>query len=173
MSHLLQVHPHRIVKNIQFRLGFRLALCLGLPFIFVLVNLRSVDDVELHATQTLQDFIHDFGRRRILRKGFVEVVESEVVLLLGELDEFAQLRLNLRRVDSLFLPGLRCRCNVVFVGCLFLFAWAAPALRPTIQTDFYFFWPSFGRFGFRLRNSRRRGCLGFLRRGNSRFFCPT
>ena len=101
LPHLFEIHPNRIVQNIELGVALIFFLLLFVVFFAVLVavDLGGVDDVDLHAAQTVEDRLHLVGLVDAIREGFVEVVESEVALFLGELDEFAQFFGHFRRID--------------------------------------------------------------------------
>ncbi len=51
LAHLLQIHPHRIVEDVELRLRFFLVL-LGILFdVLVTIHLRRLDDVDLEFAQ--------------------------------------------------------------------------------------------------------------------------
>ncbi len=97
LAHLLEIHPHRIVEDVELRLGL-LLLFVGV-FLAVLetIDLRRLDDVDLELAQPHQDVIELVRIGQLLGQRFVEIVESEIALLLGQLDQLANARLGLAR----------------------------------------------------------------------------
>ena len=51
LAHLLEIHPHRVIKDVEFRLGFFLFLfgVVGLFPVLHAIHLRRLDDFDLHA----------------------------------------------------------------------------------------------------------------------------
>ena len=116
LAHLLEVHPHRVVEDIQPAVGlglvvvgllvllvvlFALAVEFAVLFlfkVFVAVNVRGFDDVEFHRAQPRLDGLDQVGIVDAVRERLVEVVPRQVTLFLGELDEFADFLLRIVRL---------------------------------------------------------------------------
>ena len=97
LPHLLEIHPHRVVENVEFlvRLIRLIFLLLVLRIVrlradFVAINLRGINDVNFHAAHAHHDGFHVVRIVDGIGQVFVEVVESEVTLLLRELHEFTE-----------------------------------------------------------------------------------
>ena len=69
------------------------------------IDLGGVDDVELHVAEAIEDRFHVGGIDEVLGEDLVDVVVSEIVLLLGELDELAHLLLDLGSIDAALALG--------------------------------------------------------------------
>ena len=102
LAHLLEIHPDRVIKDVEFLVGFDvliLAVAFVAFFVFVSINLGSIDDIKLHVAQALHDGLYVIGIDKIVWENLVDVVVGKVVLFLGELDEFADFFLDFRGVD--------------------------------------------------------------------------
>ena len=107
-AHLLQIHPHRIVEDVELRLGFFLLFVRVLLPVLEAVDLGGLDNVDLEFAQPLQDEIELFRVGQLRRQRLVQVVESEVALFLRELDQLAGARLGFVCAVRLRRPvGLR------------------------------------------------------------------
>ena len=98
--HLLEIHAHGVVEDVEF--GVRLLrhrLRILVADFLDAIDLGGVDDIELHAVEAREDFLHDFGLDHVAWQCLVDVVEGEVALLLGEFDEVAELLLDQRAID--------------------------------------------------------------------------
>ena len=91
LSHLVQIHPHRIVQNIQPRRVFLLAFRL-----LEIVHLGLVNDFNLERPQFGKNFVQLFGRRLAVRQSLADVVVSELPLFLRQTDQFLDLLRNIR-----------------------------------------------------------------------------
>jgi TRAP-type mannitol/chloroaromatic compound transport system permease large subunit len=91
-----------------FRTGdiYKGAIAFVALFVFEAVDLRGVDDIELHVAEAFHDGLDVIGIDEVVRQDLVDVVVGEVFLLLGELDELADLFLDLRGVDAALLAFL-------------------------------------------------------------------
>jgi hypothetical protein len=95
LAHLLEIHPDGVVEDVEFLVGLevlrrRRSSSIAL-LVLVAVHLGGVDDVELHVAEPLHDGLDVIRIDEVVGQDLVDVVEGEVVLLLGELDEFADL----------------------------------------------------------------------------------
>jgi len=85
LSHLLEIHPNRIVKDIKAGFFF-----LFLRFrLFDAVHLGLIDDFDLEIAELNDDLLHLLGRGHIIRQRFVEIIIGEIALFLGKAQEFA------------------------------------------------------------------------------------
>ena len=117
LAHLLEIHPNGVVEDVEL-LGFCVIGGSGVVVFLVLeaVHVGGVDDIELHTAETLVDAFDVGGLDHVLGKEVVDVVVSEVALLFGKLDEFANDFLNLGRVEPAlglgrrFFFGFGCFC---------------------------------------------------------------
>ena len=67
------------------------------------INIGCFNDVDLHSAESRKNGVQLVRVRYSIRQGLIKVVEREIALLLGELDEFAETELNLsRRVSFSF-----------------------------------------------------------------------
>ena len=106
LAHLLEVHADWVVEDVEFLVGLGfLVIDIGFValFVFVAIDLGGVDNVELHVAEALHDGLDVIGIDEVVGEDFVDVVVGEVVLLFGELDEFADLFLDFRGVDAAFV----------------------------------------------------------------------
>ena len=96
LPHLLQIHPDRVIENIEPGL-FVIFLRLGLldPIDFGLVN-----NLNLEVAQLDIDLVQVFRGDQGFRKSVVNVAVSEVPLLLRETNEFLNLFRQFRRVRA-------------------------------------------------------------------------
>ena len=77
MAHLLEVHPDWIVEDVELlvRLDFLFVTVSFITLlILVAVNLRGVDDIELHIAQTLHDRLDIIRVDEIVGQNLVDVV---------------------------------------------------------------------------------------------------
>ena len=98
LPHLLQIHPYRVIQDIN--------LCWHPAFLFVLliinvflavpvaIHFGRFDDIDLQATQTRENQIQFVGVGNAFGQGFVQIVEREMALFLCQLDKFPNARLN-------------------------------------------------------------------------------
>jgi hypothetical protein len=120
LAHLLEIHPHRVVEDVELRLGLLLFLFLGvLLAILVAIDLGRLDDVDLHPAQTRQDCIELIGVADVGRQRFIEIVEREITLFLGELDQLPNAALHIAARSgrqNVFRPGIiraiQCFCGL-------------------------------------------------------------
>ena len=63
LAHLLEIHPHRIIQNIELGLGLLFLFFLFRVFFSVLVtiDLRRFDNIDLHSPQPREDEIEFIG----------------------------------------------------------------------------------------------------------------
>ena len=109
LAHLLEIHADRVVENIEFLvcLGLLLTAAVVIAFlVFVAVDFGGINDVKLHVAQALHDGFDIFGFDQIIGQDVIDVIKGQVFLLLRQLDEFADLLLNLRSVDARLLATL-------------------------------------------------------------------
>ena len=84
LAHLLEVHPHRVIQNVQT------------PLVFVFLRLRLLDavhfglvnDLDLQDAQLAVKIVQFLGRNDRVGQGVVDVGVSQVALLLGQADQF-------------------------------------------------------------------------------------
>ena len=83
LSHLLEIHPHRVIENVQpvgvFLLGFG-----G----FDAVHLRLIHDFDFETAKFGENSIQLFRFNRVFRQRFADVVVGQMPLFLREADEF-------------------------------------------------------------------------------------
>ena len=87
LAHLLEVHPNRVVQNVQpalVLLFFRLRLLDAVHF-------RLVNDFHFEVAELGVDLIQFLGRDHRVRQRIVDVVVSEVTLFLGQPNQFLDL----------------------------------------------------------------------------------
>ena len=87
LAHLLEVHPNRVVQNVQPALVlflFRLRLLDA-------VNFRLVHNFHFEVAELGVDLIQFLGRDHRVRQRIVDVVVSEVTLFLGQPNQFLDL----------------------------------------------------------------------------------
>ena len=103
LPHLAQIHPDRIVEDIQF-LGFlldhRLAGFLVPCGFFITINFAGLDDIDLEIPQEDEHALDLFGLIDRLRQGLVQIVKREVALFPGQLDQLPQLLLLFRALGQ-------------------------------------------------------------------------
>ena len=96
LAHLLEIHPHRVIEDVELRFRFFFFFFLGvLLSVFVTVDLGRFDDVDLHPPEPGQDSIELVGVADIGRQRFVQIIEGEIALLLRQLDQLANARLHI------------------------------------------------------------------------------
>jgi hypothetical protein len=100
LAHLLEVHADGIVQHVELGVGLVFLLLVG-GFLAVLVtiDLRGIDDIDLHGPQAGHDGVHLFRLVDAVREDLAQIVKSDVTLLLGQLDELAELVLDFRGVE--------------------------------------------------------------------------
>jgi len=87
LAHLLEIHPNRVVQNVQPALVlFLLRLRL-----FDVIHLRLVHDLHLEVAKLDIDLIQLLRRDHRVRQRVVDVVVGQVPLLLREPNEFPDL----------------------------------------------------------------------------------
>ena len=111
LAHLLEVHPDRVVEDVELGVGLLLVgkFLLGAGGgLLVTVDLGGVDDVDLEVAQEHDDRLEFLGIVDALGNRLVEVVPGEVALVLGQLDQIAQpfLALGLAGPDRLDALGV-------------------------------------------------------------------
>jgi hypothetical protein len=87
LAHFLEIHPHGIVEGFDGGV-FRIFLVLGAKFD---AGGRRGDDFDFETAEAAVNFVEFLMAVFVGRKAFVDVVASEVALLLGELDQFFDL----------------------------------------------------------------------------------
>jgi hypothetical protein len=100
---LLEIHPDRVVEDVELLVGLEVLVIAAVVIallVLVAVHFGGVDDVELHVAEALHDGLDIIGIDEVVGENVVDVVEGQVVLFLGEFDEFADLLLDFRRVDA-------------------------------------------------------------------------
>src|SRR5437660_1108745 len=90
--------------RVLLRLRFFFLLFIEVFFYFFMsINIGCFNDVDLHSAESRKNGVQLVRVRYSIRQGLIKVVEREIALLLGELDEFAETELNLsRRVSFSF-----------------------------------------------------------------------
>ena len=111
LPHLLEVHAHGVVQDVELTVGFLILFFLFLailaPFLDA-VDVGRIDNFDLHGPKLGDDRFHAVGVIHALRQSLIEVVIGDVALFLGQLDQFAHLLLqSLMKV----LRSKRCRCG--------------------------------------------------------------
>ena len=107
LAHLLEIHADGIVEDVMLR-GARLLL-LGLFLaLFVAVNLLRVEDVDLEVLEDGDDVLDILGVVDALRQGVVDVVKSQISLLLRKADEIADLLVDVRAAGGDLNGDARC-----------------------------------------------------------------
>ena len=103
LPHLLEVHADGIVQNVHFGFQlFLLVLFLGIAnadAIRISIYFGGINDIECHATQAFHDALVILGIDDVVGKSVIDVVESQVALLLGKFDQITDLFLNFRSID--------------------------------------------------------------------------
>jgi len=108
LAHLLEVHPDGIVQYIELRVGLVfLLLVMGFLAVLVAIDLRGIDDVDLHGPEPGHDRVHLLGLVDAVGKDFAQVIEGDVTLFLGQLDELAELVLDFGRIELVQGGGVR------------------------------------------------------------------
>ena len=99
LAHLLEIHPHRVVENIELRFGLLfLFLFLGIFLaVLVTIDLGRFDDVDLHPAQPGQNGVELIRVGDALGQRLVQVVEREIALFLRQLDQLANAALQFNR----------------------------------------------------------------------------
>ncbi len=99
LAHLLEIHADGIVQNIELGVGLflvgKLFVCAG-DGLLVAIHVGGIDDVDLQTAEKHDDGFQLFRVIVALRNGFVQIVPSQVALLLGKLDEIADALVALR-----------------------------------------------------------------------------
>ena len=106
LPHLLEIHPHRVVKDVQprpvFLLNFRL---------FNVIRVRLVHNFDFQRAELGKSFVQPFRRHEIFRQRLVDVAVGQMPLLAREphqfLDFFRQLRVRavLKNQDGIIFCG--------------------------------------------------------------------
>ena len=98
LAHLLEVHPYRIVEDVEPGL---VVLLLGLRLLDA-VHLRLVHDLNIQIPQLDEDLVQFLGGRNRVGKRVIDIVVGQVALLLSQTDEFldflGQIKSRLRAV---------------------------------------------------------------------------
>ena len=100
LAHLLEIHPHRIVENIELGFGFLFLFFLFLRVFFpvlIPIDLRSLDNVDLHAAQSRQNEIQLVGIRDPFGQRLVQIVKCEIALFFRQFNQFANAGLDFNR----------------------------------------------------------------------------
>ena len=98
LAHLLEIHPDRVIENIELRFRLFFFLFLGVFLaVLVTVHLGGFDNVDLHPPKPRQDRIELIRIGDLDRQRFVQVVEGEIALFFRELDQLPDARLHIRR----------------------------------------------------------------------------
>ena len=99
LAHLLEIHAHRVVQNIELGFGFLfLFFFLRLFFpILVAIHLRGFNYVDLHAAQPRENEIEFIGVSNSFGQRLVQIVKCEVPLFLRQLDQFTNTALDFNR----------------------------------------------------------------------------
>ncbi len=105
LSHLLEIHPHRVVERIQ---PIRVFL-LGIGS-FDAIHLRLIHDFDFKRAQLGKYLVQNFRGRGIFRQHLVEVVVGQMPLFPREADEFLDF-FRKRRVGTVLRNG------VEWLGC--------------------------------------------------------
>ncbi len=122
LAHLFEIHADGIVEDVELLVCLDLFL-VAVAFITLLVfepiDLRGVDDVELHVAEALHDRLDVIGIDEVVGEDLVDVIVGEIFLLLSEFDKLTDFLLDLRGVDAAFLAlvGLLpfwCRSDCLF-----------------------------------------------------------
>ena len=96
LPHLLEVHPDRVVEDVELGVGLFFFLFLGvLLAVLVTVDLRGVDDVDLDVAQEHDDGFEIVCIVRALGNRLIEIVTSEIALFFRELDQLTDARLKI------------------------------------------------------------------------------
>ncbi len=98
MAHLFQIHADRIIQDVELGVGlfFLLFFFVVLFAVLVAVDLRGLDDVDLHPPQARQNGVQFVGISDTVGQRLIQVVEREVALFLRQLDQLADPALHLR-----------------------------------------------------------------------------
>ena len=98
LAHLLQVHAHRVIEDVEAGIDFG-----GLLFLFGLaletVHLRGVNDLDIHPAEHDEDRVEFVRGKYVLRQNVVYVAIGQVALLLGELDQLLDLLVFLVAIE--------------------------------------------------------------------------
>src|SRR5437016_2633140 len=104
LTHLFEIHPDGVVENVELRLRFFFLLFIEVFFYFFMsINIGCFNDVDLHSAESRKNDVQLVRVRYSIRQGLIQIIEGEIALLLGKLDELAKTKLNLsRRVSFSF-----------------------------------------------------------------------
>ena len=101
LPHLLEIHPHWVIENIDFggrSTLFFLFLIIGLFFaVPVAIHFGRLDDIDLQSAQTRENQVQFVGVSDSLRQRLVEIVEREITLFFREFDQLPNSGLNFSR----------------------------------------------------------------------------
>ncbi len=113
LPHLPQIHPDRVIENVEAALASRGTLFPGFLTLFIaalfgildrarllVVDFGRIDDAELHQAESLDEILEQLDIRLGVGNGLVDVVVSEVILLLGEADEITDDGAEFRRIEG-------------------------------------------------------------------------
>ena len=89
LAHLLQIHPHGIIENIQA--AFVLLLFLLRLGLLDAIHFGLVHDLDLEIAELDVNLVQVVGRNDVVRQRIVDVAVSEVTLLLREAQQFFDL----------------------------------------------------------------------------------
>ena len=86
LAHLFEIHADRIIQNIEFclRLLFFLFFLRLLLSVFVTINFRGFDDVDLHSPQLGENGLQFFSVGDGFWQRIIKIVKSDVSLLLSQ-----------------------------------------------------------------------------------------
>ena len=87
LPHLLEVHPYRVVQDVQ---PWHLRVVLGLLALDA-VHVRRIHDIDVEPAEDDQDVIQILRIDHVLGESVADVGVSEMALLLREFDEFLDL----------------------------------------------------------------------------------
>jgi hypothetical protein len=121
---LLEIHADRVIEDVEFLIGFDFFFLFAIAFVaffvFKAIDLRGIDDIELHVTKALHDCFDVIGIDEIVGEDFVDIVVGEILLLFGKLDELADLFLDFWSIDpalGIFLRGFSLFYGTWLRGC--------------------------------------------------------
>ena len=87
LTHLFEIHPDRIIENIQLRLGFFFLLLVEIFFYFFMsIDVGCLDDVDFHPAEPGKNGVQLVRICYSIWKRLVQVIEREITLLLGQFD---------------------------------------------------------------------------------------
>ena len=113
LAHLLQIHADGIVENVVLGGAGLLLLGFLLPLL-VTVDLLRIQNVDLEILEDGNDVLDVLGVVDALRQGVIDVVESQIPLLLREADQVADLLVDVGAAGGNFRARRRAaagRCD--------------------------------------------------------------